>query len=270
MIFDWYRIGANVAHLLIEDERGDMPKHIMIPLPDRDFDITEVSVPWHYLRQAGHRVSFATENGKTPEGDPLLLTGVIFGQLGADPEPKSFYQMLTKDAAFMSPLRWRNVQMQDFDGLLLPGGHAPGMRQYLGSKELQEKIAQFWALKRPVAAICHGVLVLARSKDPKTGLSLLSQKQTTCLPDYMERLAYYMTSWKLGKYYRTYPAYVESEVKESLQDKAQFRRGPITLGSRGTASSDAPAFVVQDENYLSARWPGDAYLFAKRFLQMLE
>ena len=29
------------------------------------------------------------------------------------------------------------------------------------------------------------------------------------------------------------------------------------------------AFVVQDGHYLSARWPGDAYLFAERFDELL-
>lgn len=33
--------------------------------------------------------------------------------------------------------------------------------------------------------------------------------------------------------------------------------------------ADAPAFAVRDGNYLSARWPGDAYLFARRFAGML-
>lgn len=247
-----------------------MPKKILIPLPDHDFDITEVSVPWKYLKEAGHQVVFATERGKEPAGDPLLLRGVIFGQLGADPEPKSFYQELTTQPEFCTPSSWRELNMSDFDGLILPGGHAPGMRQYLGSELLQQKIASFWALRRPVGAICHGVLVLARSKEPKTGHSLLQTRKTTCLPAYMERLAYYLTFWRHGKYYRTYPAYVEEEVSQNLQDpKGQFLRGPMTLGRRGTATDDRAAFVVQDGNYLSARWPGDAYLFAKRFLQML-
>lgn len=34
-------------------------------------------------------------------------------------------------------------------------------------------------------------------------------------------------------------------------------------------TDDRAAFVVEDANYLSARWPGDAYLFAKRFLALL-
>ena len=34
---------------------------VLIPLPDRDFDVTEVAVPWRVLRDAGHEVVFATE-----------------------------------------------------------------------------------------------------------------------------------------------------------------------------------------------------------------
>jgi hypothetical protein len=76
--------------------------------------------------------------------------------------------------------------------------------------------------------------------------------------------AYYLTAWKLGRYYRTYPAYVEDEVKAALDDPAQFERGPRST-KRGTATDDGPAFVVEDGRYISARWPGDAYLFGRRF-----
>jgi len=30
-----------------------------MPLPDRDFDVTEVAVPWRLLRDAGHDVAFS-------------------------------------------------------------------------------------------------------------------------------------------------------------------------------------------------------------------
>jgi putative intracellular protease/amidase len=153
---------------------------------------------------------------------------------------------------------------------MLPGGHAQGMRQYLGSVELQEKVAAFWSLDRPVAAICHGVLVLARAKNSK-GRSVLADRRTTCLPKYLERIAYFSTAWKLGRYYRTYPAYVEEEVRACLEDPdAQFERGPITLSARDTQEDPAPAFLIEDRNYLSARWPGDAYSFARRLNEMLE
>jgi putative intracellular protease/amidase len=232
---------------------------ILIPLPDHDFDVTEVAVPWRLLVDAGHRVVLATETGGRPAADPKLLDGVLFGQLGAEPEPIAFYRELEGTEGFRAPARWDSLDVTSYDALLLPGGHAPGMRQYLGSTVLHEKIAQFWALDRPVAAICHGVLPLARA-------GVLEGVRTTCLPKYMERSAYLLTAWRLGRYYRTYPAYVEDEVREA---GAIVERGPRVLSRRGTATDDSPAFTVQDGRYLSARWPGDAYLFGRQLVELL-
>lgn len=244
-------------------------KTVLCPLPDRDFDTTEVAVPWKFLHEAGHRVLFATENGTTASCDPLLLSGVVFGKLGADPEPISFYRELEKAREFAKPTRWGDVKLDEVDALLLPGGHAKGMRQYLGSETLQELVLRVWKKGVPVGAICHGVLVLARARDD-AGKSPLHDVRTTCLPGYMERLAYFSTFWLRGRYYRTYPKYVETEVREALDDdSAQFERGPITIGPRGTRDDDGPAFVVEDGRYVSARWPGDAYLFAKKLIDRL-
>jgi putative intracellular protease/amidase len=230
-----------------------------------------VAVPWKLLTEAGHEVTFATEHGTMPAADPLLLTGVVFGQLGAVDEPKQFYAELQDAPRYRQPIAYPDIVPGAFDGLILPGGHAPGMRQYLGSTDLQQKVAGFWATGRPVGAICHGVLVLARTIDPDTGRSVLADVRTTCLPKYMERSAFLATAWRRGRYYRTYPAYVEDEVCAALQDpQAQFERGPRVLSRRGSASDDSAAFVVEDGRYLSARWPGDAYLFARRFISRLE
>ncbi len=243
---------------------------ILMPLPDQDFDVTEVAVPWRLLTEAGHDVVFATEaGGQAPAGDPRLLTGVLFGQLGADPEPKQFYREMETSPAFRAPLSWASLEMARYDGLLLSGGHAPGMRQYLASTVLQQKVLDFWKLERPVGAICHGVLVLARARD-QDGRSPLHVVRTTCLPRYMERTAWLITAWKLGRYYRTYPQYVEEEVRAALHDAArQYVRGPVELLRRGTRDDDRPAFVVEDGRYVSARWPGDAYLYTRRFMQRL-
>jgi putative intracellular protease/amidase len=234
---------------------------VLVPLPDRDFDTTEVAVPWHHLRERGHEVVFATEQGAVAQCDPKLLTGVIFGKLGADPEPIAFYRELEQSPEFRSPITWDGIVPGDFDGLVLPGGHAQGMRQYLASHLLQRKVAEFWQLERPVGAICHGVLVLARS-------GVMGGARTTCLPKFMERSAFLATAWRLGRYYRTYPEYVEDEVKPALEEPGQFERGPRST-KRGTADDDTHAFVVEDGRYVSARWPGDAYLFARRFETLL-
>jgi putative intracellular protease/amidase len=242
---------------------------ILLPLPDRDFDVTEVAVPWHLATRAGHEVVVATERGETPAADPLLLTGVIFGQLGADPEPKELYGRLAETPGFRRPVAFADVDPASFDAVLLPGGHAKGMRQYLEATVLQDVVRALVLANKPVGAICHGTIVLARTKDRTTDRSVLFGRKTTCLPKYMERSAYFLTAWKLGGYYRTYPAYVEDEVRAALASPTDFVRGPYTLSARGTEADDAPAFVVEDGTYVSARWPGDAYLFAKRFLAQL-
>ncbi len=239
-----------------------------MPLPDRDFDVTEVAVPWKLLREAGHEVVIATEAGATPACDPLLITGVVFGLLGAREEPIAFYRELEKSPEFVSPVAWTTCDASGFDALFLAGGHAPGMRQYLGSEAVQRLTAAFFASGKPIAAICHGVLVAARAKRAD-GNSALHGHRTTCLPKYMERSAFLATFWRRGRYYRTYPAYVEDEVRAALASPEAFVRGPRELSKRGTRDDDTHAFVVEDGAYISARWPGDAYLIGKKLVALL-
>jgi len=247
-------------------------RKVLIPLPDEDFDPTEVAVPWKLFKMEGYEVTFATEKGAKPKGDEVLLKpgGPVLPQLGADWEAKQWYYEMEKDEKFSNPIKWEDIAVHHYDALLLPGGHAPGMKQYLDSDALQRKTAEFWALNRPVAAICHGVLVVARSKD-SSGESILRNKKTTTLPHYMENAAYYITKWKYGTRWRTYTEYTEHEVRKVLSDSvSQFQPGPMTLfGTKGTAFDDASAFVVEDGNYISARWPGDAYLLAQHVIAKL-
>lgn len=235
---------------------------VLFPLPDSDFDVTEVAVPWQLLREAGHQVVFATERGAAgpvPACDPLLLTGVVFGKLGAREDAIACYRELEQAPEFRAPIAWTDARVEDFDALFLAGGHAPGMRQYLGSEEVFRIIRDFFAVAKPVAAICHGVLAAARA-------GVLTGTRTTCLPKYMERAAYLSTFWRRGRYYRTYPTYVEDEVRDA---GAVFERGPRQLSKRGTRDDDSAAFCVEAGHYVSARWPGDAWLIGKKLIARL-
>lgn len=241
---------------------------IFCPLPDRDFDVTEVAVPWRLLTEAGHEVVFATEQGATPACDPLLLTGVVFGKLGASAEACDWYRELAATPGFATPRRWAELQPGAGTALLLPGGHAPGMRQYLEGAAVQALTVACFDAGVPVAAICHGVLVAARARRAD-GRSVLHGRRTTCLPKYMERAAFWTTAWRRGRYYRTYPTYVEDEVRAALARPEDFARGPRTLTKRGTHDDDGPTWIVEDGAYVSARWPGDAYAFARALLTRL-
>ena len=91
------------------------------------------------------------------------------------------------------------------------------MKQYLESAQVQKLTLAMWSARKPVGAICHGTVVAARTIDPLTGHSILHGYKTTCLPKYMERSAFLTTFWRRGRYYRTYPTYVEDEVRAALK-----------------------------------------------------
>ncbi len=246
---------------------------VLVPLPHEGFDPSEAAIPWKILTGKGARVVFATPLGKKARADGRMLTGAGLGPfkklLMARHDAITAYGEMERSAEFGSPLAYDQLQEQNFNGLLLPGGHAKEVKEYLESPRLQQLTAQFFAANKPVAAVCHGVLVAARSKNPETGQSVLYRKQTTCLLKKQERLAYRLTALWLNDYYLTYPGTTtEDEVTGFLQQKTQFQKGPFPF-SRDSEKNRAPGFVVQDGNFLSARWPGDIYTFSYAFAAML-
>jgi len=234
--------------------------HILIPLPDHDFDPTESATPWKVCKGRGWQVTFSTEKGDVAAADHRLLMGPVRGPLGAGPKALEAYRRMLQDEAYRHPIPYADIDPAQYDGLLLTGGHAPGMRQFLESPVLQQKILELWQQGKVIAAICHGVLVLARTIDPATGRSILYGRKVTALTRSLERTGYGLTFWLLGRRYRTYDCYVADEVRESLASPEDFSNG---------ASMFLPHVVV-DGNLITSRWPRDAAAFAGRFADELE
>ncbi len=244
-----------------------------MPLPDRDFDPSESALPWRLLARRGMEVRFATPEGRPAQADPRMITGEGLGPfaplLRATSDAAATYREMEGDPAFRAPAAYGELRASDFEGLLLPGGHAPGMRPYLESGVLQSLVADFFRARKPVGAVCHGVLLAARSRDPKTGLSVLHGRRTTALLHTQERLAYQLSRPWAGRYYLTYERSVEEEVRSLLADPAHFVRGPLPL-RRDDEAHPGRGFALRDGSYLSARWPGDIHRFAAEFIRMVE
>jgi putative intracellular protease/amidase len=280
---------------------------VLVPIPNRDFDPSEVAVPWQVLKGAGHEVIFATPDGEPGQADELMVTGrgldpwgfipgldrlkVVGLVLRANRPAREAYAKLALDPAFQRPRRYDDLRVGDYDALVLPGGHrARGMHAYLESPVLRSFVADFFDSGKPVGAICHGVLLAANSVSKKTGRSVLYGKKTTSLTWGLER-----AGWSVGRiarfwdphYYRTYleapgaPAgdrSVEADVKRVLASPGDYldvpaddpHRAMKTSGrKRDTADDPTPSFVVRDGNYVSARWPGDVHAFAGTLAQVI-
>jgi putative intracellular protease/amidase len=281
---------------------------VLIPLPARDFDPSEAAISWRVLVNAGHVVCFATPDGRPAVADDMMLTGRGLDPWGAIPllrnlplvgllmranrDARQAYADMIADPNYVAPQRWDAVDASAFDGLLLPGGHrARGMCAFLESETLQAHVASFFEAEKPVAAVCHGVLLAARSISQRSGRSVLSGYQTTALT-----WAFESSAWSVARitrfwdpdYYRTYLEAagqpkgfmsVQQEVTRALARAEDFRDVPRedplfrrkTSGlARDSIDDETPAFVVRDRNYVSARWPGDAHTFAKIFAGILK
>ncbi len=244
---------------------------VLIPLPAFDFDPTEAAVPWSVLVARGHEVVFATPHGLAAQADPRMVDGGGLGVwrslLRADRHGRSAYAAMCQAPAFQHPIAYAQVHAQAFDGLVLPGGHAQGMRAYLESTELQRLVVTAFAQGKPVGAICHGVVLAARSRRAN-GRSVLHGHRTTALTRSLELSGWALTALWLGNYYRTYPTTVQSEVMAALANPNDFLAGP-TPWRRDEPAHLEPGFTVRSGQYLSARWPGDAHRFATEFAAML-
>jgi putative intracellular protease/amidase len=282
---------------------------VLIVLPKRDFDPSEVAVTWKVLKNAGNSVLFATSDGLPAAADPLMLSGeeldlwgripllrkakVLGLALRANRDARLAYRSMQNSPSFGAPVPYSMLRLDQYDGLVLPGGHwARGMRPYLEDTTLQRFVGDFFDADKPVAAICHGVVLAARSLSARTGRSVLHGRKTTALTWQLERTAW-LTMKYFGRvwdpaYYRTYPEAgsepsgyrsVQAEVGRALAAAADFCDVPKTAGDyfrktsglfRDSDEDRRPAWVVRDRRYVSARWPGDVHTFAADFAAVLE
>jgi len=242
---------------------------VLIPIPSCDFDPTESAIPWSVLSDRGVEVVFATPDGTPGTADARMLSGRGLGPwrplLRADARGRRAYAEMASSEAFGQPIDYGRIDAADFDGLVLPGGHAKGMKEYLESEPLFAAVRGFFAADKPVGAICHGVVVLARTTT-HAGRSVLAGRRVTALTRSLELTGWWMTRLWLGDYYRTYPRTVEAEVREAVGTAGTFESGPPALLRDDPQHLDR-GFTVVDGNLVTARWPGDAHAFAERFVR---
>lgn len=247
---------------------------ILIPLPSYGFDPSEVAIPWKLISEKGFEIIFATPKGKKSNADKLMLNGKNLGifksVLRARKDAVEAYLIMEKSESFCNPIKYNEAKEINFDAILLPGGHDKGVKEYLESDKLQQLIVDFFKAKKPVGAICHGVVLTARSVDSNTNKSVIYNYKTTALLKSQELLAYNLTKLWLKDYYLTYPGNtVEDEVKSVLIEKSQFIKGPSPI-LRDDLNHLERGFIVKDRNYISARWPGDIYSFSLEFIKMIQ
>ena len=135
-----------------------MPK-VLIVAGD-GVEAQEIFYPFWRLKEAGIDVTVAAPSKKT-----LFTVVHDFEPNWETYSEKPAYRFNWVDMPF------KDVNPEDFDGLIIPGGRAP---EYIRThSELEPIIKHFFEKNKPVAAICHGPLVIA-------GYGLVEGRRMTC------------------------------------------------------------------------------------------
>ena len=112
-----------------------------------NFEDAELIVPYYRMLEEGHDVDIAS-----------MKKGTIKGKRG--------YEVEANKAI-------KDVNSEDYDFLILPGGKAPGeIRQ---EQKALEIAGEFFDKNKPVAAICHGPQILISA-------GLMKSRHATCSP----------------------------------------------------------------------------------------
>jgi len=129
------------------------------------------------------------KNGNEATCDQIQMKkgGVAFGILSASDDVKRIHHDMIKNNNYKNPISWLDIAIENYQGVILTGGHSKGIISYLESDLLKEKIYKFWKLKRPIGAISRGVLLLSKIQNPKTDESILRKKKYNHLSKTLRR-----------------------------------------------------------------------------------
>lgn len=109
----------------------------------------EVMVPFQALQMVGHTVHAVCPDKKAGEQVRTAVHDFDGAQTYSEKPGHNFTLNATFD----------DVQAQDYDALVIPGGRAP---EYIRlNPKVLDIVRHFATAKKPIAAICHGAQVLA-------------------------------------------------------------------------------------------------------------
>lgn len=123
----------------------------------------EIMVPYQMLLMVGHQCDCVCPGKKAGDSVATAIHDFEGHQTYSEKPGHNF----SLNADFGA------VQLDDYDGLVLPGGRAP---EYLRlNQDVLGMVRHFAEANKPIAAICHGPQILAAA-------GVLNQRECSCYP----------------------------------------------------------------------------------------
>jgi putative intracellular protease/amidase len=123
------------------------------------FWIEEFAAPYYVFQEAGAMVMLASPKGGQPPIDPKSDTSE-----NQTPTTIKFKNDSALKTLLANTHSLTDMRANDFDGIFYPGGHGP-LWDLTGNTESIQLIESFWALRKPVVAVCHAPAALLNAKN---------------------------------------------------------------------------------------------------------
>lgn len=160
-----------------------MNKNILIVLTSHDqlgntgkktgFWLEELATPFYTLAASGATITLGSPKGGQPPLDPKS------DEEGFQTDAtRRFKADANANAQLAATRKLSDLKADDFDAVFYPGGHGP-LWDLVSDPHSIRLIEDFWASKKPVAAVCHGPAALLNAKDGD-GRHIVHGKEVTC------------------------------------------------------------------------------------------
>lgn len=204
------------------------------------FWVEEFAAPYYKLKDAGAEIILASPKGGQPPIDPKSAEPEnqteATRRFDSDPELKSLLSQTHQLSG---------LSADDFDAVFYPGGHGP-LWDLTTDRDSIQLITDFWAAKKPVAAVCHAPAVLLNVLE-ENGEPLVKDKKVTGFTN-SEEAAVGLTD--------IVPFLVEDQLKAK--------------GGVYSKAEDWASYVVQEGLLITGQNPGSSEAVAERLLTLLK
>lgn len=201
--------------------------------------LEEFTAPYYAFVDAGYEVTVGSPKGGPPPVDPK------------SDQPDSQTRSTTRFSAdrdaqerLAASTKLSALAAEPFDALFYPGGHGP-LWDLPDNTESIGLIEAFWALDKPVSAVCHGSAALINARD-RTGTLIVKGRRVTGFSN-SEEEAVALTD--------IVPLLVESELTKRGGDYSK--------------AGDFEAHVAIDGGLITGQNPASSEAVARAVLQRL-
>lgn len=209
----------------------------------------EVAHPYWSFTEAGYAVDIASPDGgelkfdsfSDPE-DPSQYAAFDYVSLGFKKDP-------AKQALIKNTLKLSTVNANDYKAVFVCGGQGP-MYTFVDNAELQKFFVDFYLTGKPAAAICHGTVILLKTKLPN-GKFLVEGKKWTGFASAEEQYADNYVGMKIQ------PFRIEDEARKMPNSKFEV-------------AAPFSAFAVQDGNLITGQQQNSGAAAAELVIAELE